>query len=342
MSPEIIAQLAPTGVLRAGINLSNFLLVTGRTAEGDPQGVSPSMAAAIAARLGVAVKYVPYPKPGELADAVDTGAWDIGLIGAEPQRAEKIAFTAAYSQIEATYLVPAGSPITEIAQVDQPGIRIAVTARAAYDLWLERNIHKATLLRTDTLDSALTRFVDEKLEVLAGLRPRLITDLKSLPGARILEDKFTAVQQAIGVRPGTIPGGKWSDCGNVQYDFNYLSELPRYKQWVAEGELQILIYNGDADYILSHMGNSAWINQGLALNKTREWTKWRGSDGQVAGYFEEYATAGVPLTFLTVKGAGHMVPRDRPKHALDMLTRFLAGGDFDKVPLAPDTPLCPP
>jgi len=209
MSPDIIAQLAPTGMLRAGINLSNFLLVTGRSAEGDPQGVSPSMAAAIAARLGVPVKYVPYPKPGELADAVDTGAWDIGLIGAEPQRAEKIAFTAAYSQIEATYLVPAGSPITEIAQVDQPGIRIAVTARAAYDLWLERNIHKATLLRTDTLDSALTRFVDEKLEVLAGLRPRLITDLKSLPGARILADKFTAVQQAIGTSRKNTAAAAW-------------------------------------------------------------------------------------------------------------------------------------
>lgn len=209
MSPDIIAQLAPTGVLRAGINLSNFLLVTGRTPEGDPQGVSPSMAAAIAARLGVPVKYVPYPKPGELADAVDSGAWDIGLIGAEPQRAEKIAFTAAYSQIEATYLVPAGSPITEIAQVDQPGIRIAVTARAAYDLWLERNIHNATLLRTDTLDSALTRFVDEKLEVLAGLRPRLITDLKSLPGARILEDKFTAVQQAIGTSRKNTLAAAW-------------------------------------------------------------------------------------------------------------------------------------
>ncbi len=209
MSPEILAQLAPTGVLRAGINLSNFLLVTGRTPEGDPQGVSPSMAAAIAARLGVPVKYVPFPKPGELADAVDSGVWDIGLIGAEPQRAEKIAFTAAYAQIEATYLVPAGSPITEIGQVDQPGIRIAVTARSAYDLWLERNIHKATLLRTDTLDSALTRFVDEKLEVLAGLRPRLITDLENLPGARILADKFTAVQQAIGTARKNTAAAAW-------------------------------------------------------------------------------------------------------------------------------------
>ncbi len=209
MSPEILAQLAPTGSLRAGINLSNFLLVTGRTAEGDPQGVSPSMAAAIAARLGVPVTYVPYPRPGELADAVDSGAWDIGLIGAEPQRAEKIAFTAAYAQIEATYLVPAGSPITGIAEVDRPGIRIAVTARSAYDLWLERNIQHATLLRTETLDSALTRFVEEKLEVLAGLRPRLITDLEKLPGARILEGRFTAVQQAIGTARKNAAAAAW-------------------------------------------------------------------------------------------------------------------------------------
>src|SRR5688500_10534124 len=127
MSPEIIAELAPTGVLRAGINLSNFLLVTGRSASGEPEGVSPGMARAVADRLGVPVRYVTYPKPGELADAVGTGAWDIGLIGAEPQRAEKIAFTAAYAEIEAAYLVPAGSPITAIGQVDRAGVRIAVT-----------------------------------------------------------------------------------------------------------------------------------------------------------------------------------------------------------------------
>src|ERR687885_1969572 len=112
MNAEIIAQLAPHGVLRAGINLSNFLLVTGQSPSGDPEGVSPSMARAIAERLGVPVKYVTYPRPSALADAAGTGAWDIGLIGAEPQRAEKIAFTAAYCEMEATYLVPAGSAIT--------------------------------------------------------------------------------------------------------------------------------------------------------------------------------------------------------------------------------------
>ena len=198
MAPDILAQLAPTGVLRAGINMSNFLLVNGRDAEGGPQGVSPSMAAAIAAKLGVPVKYVPYPRPGALADAVGGDEWDIGLIGAEPQRAEKIAFTAAYVEIEATYMVPAGSPITRIEEVDRPGTRIAVTARSAYDLWLERNIHHATLLRTDSLDSACELFVADKLEALAGLRPRLLTDVQKLPGARILDGQFTAVQQAIG------------------------------------------------------------------------------------------------------------------------------------------------
>src|SRR5258707_3668781 len=159
MLAEIVAELAPTGVLRAGINLGNFLLVTGRSATGDPEGVSPSIAKAVADRLGVPVRYVPFAKPGPLADAVDDNVWDIGLIGAEPQRAEKIAFTAAYTEIEATYLVPAGSPITQISQVDRPGVRIAVTARAAYDLWLERNIKHATVLRVE--GGALTKFRNE-------------------------------------------------------------------------------------------------------------------------------------------------------------------------------------
>jgi polar amino acid transport system substrate-binding protein len=209
VSKDVISQLAPTGVLRAGINLSNFLLVTGKSPSGDPVGVSPDMAAEIAQRLGVPVKYAPFKTPGELADAADTGAWDIGLIGAEPQRAEKIAFTAAYCEIEATYMVPAGSPLKTIADVDKPGIKIAVTGRAAYGLWLDRNIKAATLVRTDSLDSAYEKFVADKLDALAGLRPRLITDVKKLPGARILDGQFTAVQQAIGTARKNTAGAAW-------------------------------------------------------------------------------------------------------------------------------------
>lgn len=206
MAPDIIAELAPHGVLRAGINMSNFLLVTGRSASGDPEGVSPSMARAIADRLGVPVKYVPFPKPGELADAVGSDMWDIGLIGAEPARAEKITFTNAYVEIEATYLVPAGSPITSIAEVDRPGVRIAVSARSAYDLWLERNIKHATLVRSDGLASAVEKFVTDKLDALAGLRPGLLTDVQKIPGAKILDGQFTAVQQAIGTPRANTAG----------------------------------------------------------------------------------------------------------------------------------------
>ncbi|MGE0424433.1 MAG: ABC transporter substrate-binding protein [Reyranellaceae bacterium] len=198
MPHELASQLAPTGVLRAAINMGNFLLVTGRSPAGDPAGVSPDMAAAIAEKLGVPVKYLPYKTPGELADDGGTDTWDIGLIGAEPQRAQKIAFTAAYVEIEATYLVPAGSPLKTVAEVDSKGVRIAVSARSAYDLWLERNIRNATLVRAEGLDGAYNLFVNDKLEALSGLKPRLLSDVQKLPGARILDGNFTAVQQAIG------------------------------------------------------------------------------------------------------------------------------------------------
>ena len=206
MSPEIIAELAPTGVLRAAINLSNFLLVTGKSAAGDPEGVSPDMAGEVAKRLGVPVKYLPFKSPGELADQAGKGVWDIGLIGAEPQRAEMIAFTAAYCEIEATYLVPAGSPLRTIADVDAAGVRIAVTGRSAYGLWLDRNIKRAQLVRSETIDSAYEQFVRDQLEALAGLKPRLLTDQEKLPGARIIDGKFSSVQQAIGTAKKNAAG----------------------------------------------------------------------------------------------------------------------------------------
>ena len=209
MSDKARSELAPTGVLRAGINLSNFLLVTGRSANGDPEGVSPDMAREIAAALGVPVKYVPFKSPGELGDQAGKNVWDIGLIGAEPQRAEKIAFSAAYVEIEATYMVPADSPIKSIADVDKKGVRIAVSARSAYDLWLVNNIKNATLVQVSGLDAAYEKFMSDKLEVLAGLRPGLLKDVTKAPGLKILDGKFTAVQQAVGTAKANLEGAKF-------------------------------------------------------------------------------------------------------------------------------------
>ena len=206
LSKELLKELAPTGVLRAGINLSNYLLVTGKSLTGEPVGVAPDMARAIAERLGVPLKLVPFETPGELADAAQSNVWDIGLIGAEPVRAEKITFSAAYVEIEATYLVPAGSPLQTIEDVDRPGVRIALMARSAYDLWLVRHIKHAQLVYADSGDAAFELFVNEKLEALASLRPGLMTDAHRLPGARILKGQFTAVQQAVGTPKPSVAG----------------------------------------------------------------------------------------------------------------------------------------
>ena len=201
MLEQVRSELAPSGVLRAGINLSNFLLVTGKTASGEPEGVSPSMAAEIARRLDVEIQYVTFKTPGELADAAAEDVWDIGLIGAEPARAEVIDFTAAYAEIEATYLVPAGSPLETIEDVDKPGVRISVPARAAFELWLTDNIKHAELHRVPGRQ-AFDDFVSQNMDAYAGLRAGLINDLEKLPGARLLEGKFTSVQQAVGTPKG--------------------------------------------------------------------------------------------------------------------------------------------
>ena len=198
MDPEIRRQLAASGVLRVGINLTNFLLVSSRTSAAEPAGVSPDMARAIADHLALELEYVTYPSPGKLADAARRDEWDIALIGAEPQRAEVISFTPAYAEIEATYLAPAGSRLHTVADVDAPGVRIAVTDRTAYGLWLDRNIHQAHLIRSGTFDESLRAFLEQRLEALAGLRPRLISDVATIPGARILDGRFMTVQQAIG------------------------------------------------------------------------------------------------------------------------------------------------
>jgi len=198
MTENAKEQLTPTGKLRVGVNLGNFLLVNKDPASGALRGIVPDLAQELGRRLAVPVELVTFPGAGETADGAQSGAWDVAFIGAEPQRAEQIAFTPAYLEIPATYLVPAGSAILSLADVDRPGIRIAVSARSAYDLYLSRNLKHAELVRAEGIPASYDLFVAEKLDVLAGLLPRLVTDVARLPGARVLDGKFTAVQQAVG------------------------------------------------------------------------------------------------------------------------------------------------
>lgn len=209
LNDRVREQLLPHGVLRAGINLSNFLLVTGRSASGEPVGVSPDLAREIAERLGSEVRYVCYDGPGLLADAASTDAWDIGNIAAEPERARTITFSPAYCEIQASYLVRGDSPFQQVAEVDSAGSRVAVKARSAYDLWLTDNLRHAELVRSESVDSAFRDFVDGPLDAMAGLRPKLLEQQADLPGSRILDGAFTAVQQSVGCRPERPDAAAW-------------------------------------------------------------------------------------------------------------------------------------
>ncbi len=201
MTDALLKELTPTGTLRVALNMSNFLLISTTDQQGAPDGVSPAIARAIADRLGVDVTLIPYKNPGDVADASTRDEWDIGNIAAEPERAKTIAFSPAYCEIQATYLLPPGSAITSPHQVDAPGTRIAVKGRAAYDLWLTDNLKEATLVRADSIDASFELFRDEKLDALAGLRPALIKQQALMPGSVLLDESFTAVQQSIGCQP---------------------------------------------------------------------------------------------------------------------------------------------
>ena len=205
VSPAVRTELAPTGKLRVGINYGNFLLVNPDRAS----GIAVDLGRELGRRLGVPVELVTFPTAGKLADAVKAGAWDVAFLGAEPQRANEIAFTAAYLEIPATYLVPAGSPIRAIAEVDRDGVRIAVAAKSAYDLYLSRSLKHAQLVRAEGIDASYELFVAQKLDVLSGLKPRLVADAEKLPGSRVLEGQFTAIQQAVGTPKQRAAGASY-------------------------------------------------------------------------------------------------------------------------------------
>jgi polar amino acid transport system substrate-binding protein len=201
------SEFAPTGTLRVGLNMSNFLLT--RTDAGKPAGVAHDLGLELGRRLGIPVEFVPHPNPGALADAANKNVWDVGFLGAEPARANEIDFTAAYVEIDSTYLVPPGSKLKHADEVDRKGVRIIVPERAAYELYLSRTIKNAELIKEKGGDASFQRFVDEKFDALAGLKPRLISDQVKMPGSKIVEGRFTAVQQAAGVPKGRTAAAKY-------------------------------------------------------------------------------------------------------------------------------------
>jgi polar amino acid transport system substrate-binding protein len=195
-------DLAPTGILRAGINYSNFVLAGKDPVTGEPRGIAVELAQEIGRRLGLPVEFVTFETAGRMADAVRADAWDIAFLANEPERANEISFTAPYLEIEGSYLVPGGSAIRSKAEVDRKGVRIAIAEKSAYDLFLSRTLAHATLVRAYRMAGSYEVFLGQNLDVLAGIKPWLITVAEKLPDSRILDEPFMTVSQCIGIPRG--------------------------------------------------------------------------------------------------------------------------------------------
>jgi polar amino acid transport system substrate-binding protein len=206
ITPAVRADLAPTGKLRAGINYGNVILAARDRTTGESSGVAIDLMQDLARRLGVPAEIVAFDSVAAMGDAAPTNAWDIAFLGSDPQREKLMSFTAAYLEIDATYLVPRASPFRTAAEVDREGVRVAAPARANYELFLARNLRRAQLVSTQGPEAAFDLLVTGKVDALAGLKQGLLDLLQKLPESRILEGHFMRVQQSIAVPKGREAG----------------------------------------------------------------------------------------------------------------------------------------
>lgn len=205
-SRAVIADLAPSGRLRAAINLGNVVLAQANPAGGAPRGVSSELARELARRLGVPIDYVFFDAAGKVFDALAAAAWDIAFLAVDPVRAAAIAFTAPYVVIEGIYVVPADLPLRGVEDVDRDGVRVAVARGSAYDLHLTRALKRASLVREQSGPQALDMFVRDRLEAAAGVRQPVAAFAQTRPHLRVIPERFMAIEQAMGTPRGREAG----------------------------------------------------------------------------------------------------------------------------------------
>jgi polar amino acid transport system substrate-binding protein len=209
ISPAVVAAFAPTGTLRASINLGNPILAN-KDARGAPVGVSIDLAHELARRLGVGIELVLFDKAAASVEAVKNEKADIGFFAIDPARSEGLRFTAPYVLIEGSYLVPDASSLNDNAEVDRTGQRIAVGSGSAYDLFLTREIKQAEIVRMASAPAVLAALRDGQVEVAAGIRQLLEGEAQRAAGVRMLPGRFMVIQQAMG-----LPAGRGAEAQSV-------------------------------------------------------------------------------------------------------------------------------
>jgi polar amino acid transport system substrate-binding protein len=202
-------DLAPTGKLRVGINYGNPVLATRDAATGELRGLAVDLARELGRRVDLPVELVGFDAAGKMFDALKASAWDAAFLAIDPGRADDVDFTAAYIEIEGTYLVPPGSPFHAIEDIDREGVRVGISAKSAYDLFLSRTMRYATLVRAPGPDAAFELLMTGQVNVLAGVKQHLVAGALKLPGSRVLPGRFMAIEQALAIVKGRDAGARY-------------------------------------------------------------------------------------------------------------------------------------
>ena len=209
ISPAARSELAPTGTLRAGINYGNVILAGKDEKSGELRGVHVDLVRELGRQAGMPVELIGFSAAGELVAGLKAGTLDVALLSFEPTRAGEIVFSPTYLEIDATYLVPPGSPLRTTQDVDAEGVRIAITARSVYEYYLLKHLMRAKLMNAPSTHAAYELFATSKLDALVGLRPRLVVDSRMMPGSRVLDGRFMMVEQSIASPRGRDIGAKY-------------------------------------------------------------------------------------------------------------------------------------
>jgi polar amino acid transport system substrate-binding protein len=196
-----VADLIQTGKVRVGVGVVAPHWAV-KDATGELRGLAIDLTRAFAARLGIALVPVAYPSPPSILDGLKSDAWDVGFLAIDPSRAEMVDFSHPYLQIDATYLVPGGSSIRNVSDVDQPMVRIAVTRKSVEEIVLNRMLKRAELRAVETISAGLELVRAGNADVLAAPRPALLQSSVRLPDSRVLEDSFHAAFAAMAVPKG--------------------------------------------------------------------------------------------------------------------------------------------
>ena len=209
-SPQAVKDLAPSGTLRAAINVGNAVLAARpATPGGEPTGISVDLARELGKRLGVPVQLIVFDAAGKVVEAGKTLGWDIAFVALDPARAAEINQSPPYVQIEGAYLVKESSPLKSNDEVDHKGHRVVVGRNSAYDLYLTRALKQAELVRVTTSNTVVETMVKENYEVAAGVKQQLVNDARRVPGVRLLPGRFMVINQAMASQKGKDAGAKY-------------------------------------------------------------------------------------------------------------------------------------